>query len=113
MTVALRCSLLFGGVQPTDLVKAAVAPFGGLIALYPAPLTAAVTPVPELDRIAISNPSGSHAVSVPMQQITGGHKGSLVAVGWTDPELLLCVTSTGHCLVITPMGATPHERSRC
>jgi hypothetical protein len=98
------CSLLFGEVHPAEIIKASVAPFGGLIALFPAPLPAAVSPIPELDCITISSPSGSHSVRLPLRQVSGGNKGSLVAVGWTDPELLVCCTSKGHCEVITPTG---------
>ena len=99
------CSLLFGEFLPTDLVKATCAPFGGLIALYPAALSAAVTPVPELSAITITSPGAGHRVRVAMQQVLGGERGSLVAVGWAAPELLVCVTSTGLCLVFTAHGA--------
>jgi hypothetical protein len=99
------CSLLFGDLQPTDLVKATFAPFGGLVAVYPAVQSAAVTPVPELSYITITNPSGAHRVTIPLQQVLGTNRGWLVSVGWTDPEILVCTTSTGHCLAFTPLGA--------
>ena len=106
--VCYPCSLIFGEFLPTDLVKAACAPFGGLIALYPAALSAAVTPVPELSAITITSPGGDHRVQIAMQQVLGGERCALVAVGWAAPELLVCVMSNGRCLVFTPHGALPH-----
>jgi hypothetical protein len=82
-----------------------MAPLGGLIALYPAPLLLAVTAVPELNKITITNPSGSHNVTVSLNVALGYKHGRLIAVGWTDPEMLLCISSKGNCSVISPQGA--------
>ena len=75
------------------------------MALYPAALTAAVTPVPELGVITITNPSGSHRATIALQQVLSGGSGALVAVGWAQRELLVCVTTAGAAQVFSAHGA--------
>ena len=87
------------------MLGAAVAPMGGLIAVYPAPLLLAVTAVQELSQITITNPSGSHHEVVSLYTALGYKHGTLVAVGWAEPEMLLCISSKGNCSVISPHGA--------
>lgn len=83
-----------------------MAPMGGMVAVYPAPLLLAVTAVQELSQITITNPSGSHHEVVSLNTALGYKHGTLVAVGWADPEMLLCISSKGNCSVISPKGAS-------
>eukprot|EP00892_Ulva_mutabilis_P002577 jgi/Ulvmu1/1231/UM109_0029.1 len=99
-----RESISFGDVTPAEIIRACIAPMGGLIALYPAPLQQAVgsTYVIELKQITITNPSGSHEAIINLPLVPGS--GYLVAVGWAEPEMLVAVASSGTCTVVSPTG---------
>lgn len=101
------CSISFGDVTPAEIIKACLAPMGGLIALFPAPLQQAVgsTYVPELKQITITNPSGSHEAMLNLPLVPAS--GYLVAMGWVEPEMLLAISSNGTCSVVSPTGGHP------
>jgi hypothetical protein len=74
------------------------------VALYPAQITQAVTPLPELSQITITNPAGGHNVVLSLSNILGSSRSVLVGLGWAEPEMLVAVASDGSCSVLSPQG---------